>query len=183
MRAAGTSEHAAAGAPLIGAPRAARTACMLEATGGPAACLRCGRPAPAQDDPAWGGRMHNGRLIALACPDCLTPEERTEIAGRGEATLWEVVPGRRAAPAELAGLADAEWLALLPPDVRVVGAVAHEGDPVRVAWVARTVHGAPTACLADVPLARWAALEEVFVPARARELARRFSAGRPAATP
>ena len=150
-----------------------RTSRMLEATGGPAACVRCGRPAPAHDDPAWGARFHNGRLIALACPACLTAGERSEIGGRGEAHLWEVVPARRATAGDLRGHVDPAWLARLDADVPVVGLVVGEPDAggLEVLWIGSAPGGIPLAVRALIGVATWAALEEVFVPGRARALA------------
>ena len=147
---------------------------MLEATGGPAACMRCGRPAPAVDDPAWGARFHNGRLIALACPACLTAAERTQIAERAGAGLWEVVAARRARARELRGSADAAWLARLDPAAEVIGLVVAEpdADALDVLWVGSLPGGRPVATRSRIGLAAWAALEEVYVPERARRLAR-----------
>jgi hypothetical protein len=149
----------------------------IEATGGPAACARCGRAAPEGDDPRWAGRLERGRLVAVVCPDCLAPEERAEVLARGRAPLYEVVAGRRAAPAALHAVCDPGWLARLDGDP--IGVVVEEGDAVgadvRVAWVA-TADGRPTAWLSRMPLAAWAALEEVFVPPAARALARRLAA-------
>ncbi len=151
----------------------------LEATGGPAACARCGRRAPEQDDPRWAGRLERGRLVALVCPDCLEPAERAEIGARGRAELYEVVSGRRATPAELSGACPPAWLGALDAGEAPVG-IAVEGEDegggtIDVVWVGRR-GGAPTACLASVPLAAWAAFEEVYVPPAARDLARRLVA-------
>src|SRR5918995_5241201 len=93
----------------------------LEATGGPAACARCGRRAPGQDDPRWAGRLERGRLVALVCPDCLEPAERAEMGARGRAELYEVVSGRRATPAELDGACPPAWLRALDPGEAPVG--------------------------------------------------------------
>jgi hypothetical protein len=164
----------------------------IEATGGPIACARCGRPAPEDEAERadWGSLFLNGRLVQLACPDCLTPAERAEIEGRRGGSLWEVASARRAAPervGELAGLArrhdrpapSAAWVARLaePP----IGVVADEGDGARLLtlWVGRDADGDELAALLEVGIADWMGLEEIYVPyrvqAQAADLVRRLA--------
>jgi hypothetical protein len=140
------------------------------------ACTGCGRAAPAGGDPAWGAHFYNGRLVALACPDCLTSEQAGEAAARRDASVWQVASARRASSAELEGLADAGWLAQLAPQARAIGLrTGEEAAALDVLWVAHRPDGTPTAHRARIPLARWAALEEVYVAPAAQALAQRLA--------
>jgi hypothetical protein len=163
----------------------------IEATGAPAACARCGRTAPAGSHPDWGGLMLNGRLVQLACPDCLTDVEREEIGARAGASMWEVVPGRRAAVGELVRLARAArerggrapedaWLAGLEGTEPAVGVVVGEPDgaELRSLWVATGRDGRPRAAELDARQADWLSLEEVLLPPQVRELALRVAGSR-----
>jgi len=135
--------------------------------------------------------MLNGRVVQLACPDCLTADERAEVDARRGASLWEVVPGRRAGRAELARLSAAAWhrgaaapaaawLERLDPGAALTGVVIAErpGEDLRTVWVGADESGRPLAAELALAPQDWLALEEVLLPPRARELARRVAASR-----
>ena len=79
---------------------------LIEATGGPVACSRCGRALSDTDGPGWGSLFMNGRLVLVTCPGCLTDAERAQLGEREGASLFEVASGRRAGVEELAGLVE-----------------------------------------------------------------------------
>ena len=169
----------------------------LEATGAPLECARCGRPAPADDaDRAdWGGLMLNGRLVQLACPDCLTPAERGQVDDRRGASLWEVAAARRVDRATLANLAaaarargsaapSAGWVAQLVGGVEHIGLMTGEvdGGELICVWAGPTEDGRHVGTLFTLPIADWMALEEVYVPYSLQAWAKQLgaAAARPA---
>jgi hypothetical protein len=156
----------------------------IEATGGPIACSRCGRPAPAAEAQRadWGSLFLNGRLVQLACPACLTPDERAEIEARRGGSLWEVASARRAASDRVAELAERSRAAARPAPSAAwvgrlagapVGVVADEGDGARLLtlWIGRDADGDELAALLEVAIADWMALEEIYVPYRIQQQA------------
>jgi hypothetical protein len=158
----------------------------LEATGGPIACSRCGRPAPADEAARadWGSLFLNGRLVQLACPDCLSPEERDEIEARRGGSLWEVASARRTSPERLERLAarareverpapTPAWVGRLAEAPAPVGVVAAEGEggTVLALWVGHDGDGDEAAALLEVAIGDWMDLEEVYVPYHVQEQA------------
>ena len=117
------------------------------------------------------------RLVLLACPDCLTEEERGQIAGREGDSLWEVASARAATRGDLREIASHarsrghrsapdEWLAALAPQGRHVGVLAGEprGDIVLALWSGESSEGRRLPVLLELPIGRWMELEELYVP-------------------
>ena len=157
---------------------------LIEATGEPAVCARCGRDAPdtRAEGADWGSLFVNGRLVQLTCPRCQTTAEREEIARRQGAALTEVAGARRAGREELERIvADARAAGRIAPDDDWL-AQATAGEDLGVLtgaadgeW-ALAVWSNPPALL-ELRISDWMALEELFVPygiqAAAAEWARR----------
>ena len=68
---------------------------LIEATGGPLECSRCGLGLGEHEGEGWGSLFLNGRLVLVSCPDCLAPEERAQVGERKGASLYEVASGRQ----------------------------------------------------------------------------------------
>ena len=174
----------------------------LEATGGSIWCSRCGRAAPrAEADRAdWGSYFMNGRLVMLACPQCLSVTERDEISARRGSALSEVAAGRRADPSALRRIAEEAarrgwrsppeaWLAALDPVGLHVGVLTGQAgeDWVLSLWAGQGHDGARRGAFVQLAVARWMELSEVFVPysvqrwaaAQAAQLDADASAARP----
>ena len=152
---------------------------MIEATGGSLSCHRCGRPLPSEsaEQAHWGSFFMQGRLVLLACPDCLSDAERDQIADREGDSLWEVASARAASAAELRQIAaharershrapPADWLGALSAEGRHVGVLAGEpsGDVVLALWSGETADGRRLPVLLELEIGRWMELEERYVP-------------------
>ncbi len=161
---------------------------LIEATGGPLECSRCGRGLGEHEGEGWGSLFLNGRLVLVTCPDCLTPEERAQVGERDGASLYEVASGRQVSADGLAALVGrareagrrapaADWADDLPEGA--VGVVADEDD---TGWLLVLLSGPGAAgegrriAYLEIEAERWLGFEEVLVPAwvqeRARALAR-----------
>lgn len=155
---------------------------LIEATGGPLACSRCGSPLP-DEGPAtsgWGSQFMNGRLVLLSCPQCLTAEERAEVGEHDGAELTEVAGARGATVDQLAGLgAPRPWLVGLAPDGRHVGVLTGEerDGHAECVFAGEGEDGKRRAVVLEVDPAAWMQLEEMFVPYWVQSWARRFAAG------
>jgi hypothetical protein len=152
---------------------------IIEATGEPAACARCGRPAPQGpgEGAAWGSLFVNGRLVQVVCPACLTADERAQVQERDGAELAEVASARRAGADALRRLAetarasdriapDDAWLGALDAGGEDVGVLtgAADGPWALAVWSAQPAGGEAAPALLELHMAEWMALEELYVP-------------------
>ena len=161
---------------------------LIEATGGPVACSRCGRAAPGDENQGWGSLFVNGRLVLVTCPDCLTDTERAQLRDRDGASLYEVASGRRARAEDLAGLVEGARRAgrRAPPEgwaedleEGAVGVVAAEPEDgwLLVLFAGSGRAGTHRIGLVEVAPARWLALDQVVVPLWVQERARALAGG------
>jgi hypothetical protein len=161
---------------------------LIEATGGPVACSKCGRGVPAGDAEGWGSLFLNGRLVLVTCPDCLTDFERAQVGERDGASLYEVAAGRRTGGAELGALvADARAAGRRAPragwaedlEETAVGVVAAEPADgwLLVLFAGSRRGGEHRIGLVEVAPERWLGLEQVMVPLWVQERARALAGG------
>ncbi len=161
---------------------------LIEATGGPLECSRCGRGLGDHEGEGWGSLFLNGRLVLVTCPDCLTPEEQAQVGERDGASLYEVAGGRQVDAQALGALVRraraagrrapaADWADDLPEGA--VGVVADEDD---TGWLLVLLSG-PAAgagrriAFLEIEAERWLDFDEVLVPAWVQEQARELARG------
>ena len=161
---------------------------LIEATGGPLACSRCGRELGDESGGDWGSLFINGRLVLITCPDCLTSEERAQLGERQGASLYEVAGGRRVDGAELSRLVERarsagrrapapDWAASLPDGAAGVVATEDDGGWLLVLLSGPGGEEGRRIAFLEIEAERWLGLEEVFVPAWVQERARELAGG------